>query len=241
MKTLGTFALLLTILLLTSSSGPQNLSDPLMNDQDRIIYVGDPMCSWCWGISQELTKFAEAHAAAYPLLVVAGGLRPGTTEPMDEELANFLEHHWQDVNRASGQPFSYGILKDRTFVYDTEVPCRAVVTVRELAPEKAFGFFKAIQENFYVNNQNTNETASYLPICDQFGIDRTAFQKSFESPEMRQRTQADFALSSRLGVRGFPAVLLQTGGEVRLLANGFAPFAQLEKAFEQAVATTKTK
>ncbi|MGD1848214.1 MAG: DsbA family protein [Salibacteraceae bacterium] len=212
-----------------------------MPSQNRIIYVGDPMCSWCWGISAELGKFAHKHQEDYPLLVIAGGLRPGTTDPMDEELTNFLQHHWAEVHERTGQPFTYDLLKDHTFVYDTEVPCRAVVTVRELAPEKTFAFFKQVQECFYVKNQNTNQIETYLEICKALAIDPQTFQHKFEGSAMRQRTQADFELTSRLGVRGFPAVLLQTGEQVQMLANGYATEAQLEQAMVRALKQVKSK
>ncbi|MFQ5523922.1 MAG: DsbA family protein, partial [Acidimicrobiia bacterium] len=39
----------------------------------KLIYVGDPMCSWCWGFAPEIEDLADE----YPVEVVVGGLRPG--------------------------------------------------------------------------------------------------------------------------------------------------------------------
>ena len=46
--------------------------------EPELIYVGDPMCSWCWGMAPALQAFA-AHALQQELAfsVVLGGLRPG--------------------------------------------------------------------------------------------------------------------------------------------------------------------
>ena len=91
------FALLLGIMTLMGAPGSHYQQDKLMTSTNKIIYIGDTMCSWCWGISGELSQFAAAHEKDFPLLVIAGGLRPGTTEPIDNELAEFLQHLWKDV------------------------------------------------------------------------------------------------------------------------------------------------
>ena len=43
---------------------------------DRLLYVMDPMCSWCWGFAPVVQALAEqAAAAGVPLQLVVGGLR----------------------------------------------------------------------------------------------------------------------------------------------------------------------
>ena len=42
----------------------------------RLLYVMDPMCSWCWGFAPVVEALAEqAAAAGVPLQIVVGGLR----------------------------------------------------------------------------------------------------------------------------------------------------------------------
>jgi putative protein-disulfide isomerase len=42
----------------------------------RLLYVMDPMCSWCWGFAPVLESLAEqAAAAGVGLQLVLGGLR----------------------------------------------------------------------------------------------------------------------------------------------------------------------
>lgn len=48
-----------------------------------LVYVGDPMCSWCYGFGQELSK-ALAQRLEMRLDIVTGGLRAGGTEVLDE-------------------------------------------------------------------------------------------------------------------------------------------------------------
>lgn len=194
---------------------------PLMaQEKATLIYIGDPMCSWCYGFAPEISKAKEQLGNEVNFQLVMGGLRPYNTETM-ADLNEFLDHHWKDVATRSGQKFNHAILQDHSFVYDTEPASRAVITVRTLQPEAEFAFFKAVQTAFYADNKNTHELATYLPLCDQFGVDKTAFAKAFVSEEMKEKTRDDFKYSGALGVRGFPSLVVKKGEEYFLIANGY--------------------
>ncbi len=52
------------------------------SEKQEIIYVGDPMCSWCWGISPALTELRDHFAKEkIAFKVIVGGLRPGGGDP----------------------------------------------------------------------------------------------------------------------------------------------------------------
>lgn len=188
-------------------------------EEAKLIYVGDPMCSWCYGVSNEMLAVKE-HFDELPFEIVMGGLRPGNTQSM-LDLKDFLSHHWEDVAKASGQEFTYDILDRTDLTYDTEPPCRATVVVRHMKPEVAFAFFKAVQKSFYFENKNLHLVESYAPVLERLGIDLAEFERLFGSDEMKSATQADFQLASAMGVRGFPTLLLKRGDEVSVVANGY--------------------
>ncbi len=205
-------------------------------EKHTLIYVGDPMCSWCYGISEQMDSLVQATSETLDFKLVMGGLRPYNTETM-ADLGDFLKHHWEDVHEASGQEFSYEILNDTHFVYDTEPPSRAVLAVRELAPEKQWIFFKRVQQAFYLQNKNTHALETYLPIVEDLGLDPTAFKERFESQELKNKIRLDFQEAGQLGVRSFPTVLLQTGSIVTPIAKGYASFAEMLPRVEKVVST----
>jgi putative protein-disulfide isomerase len=130
-------------------------------DRQEIIYVGDPMCSWCWGISPALIQLRDhfvQEKIAFRILV--GGLRPGGGDTWNEEMKDFLKHHWEKVHEKSAQPFGYKLFDLEDFNYDTEPSCRAVVAARPLVKEKEMEFFEAIQRKFYVESQDPKKTTS---------------------------------------------------------------------------------
>ncbi len=192
----------------------------IAQEKTKLIYIADPMCSWCYGFSPELTKVKQELGDQIDFEIVMGGLRPYNTQTM-ADLGDFLAEHWQQVSDRSGQEFDYTILKDSSFVYDTEPACRAVTIARALKPEKAYDFFKAIQTAFYKKNKHTNQIETYLELLDEFDIDKNAFEEAFKSSEWKAKVKDDFQYAAALGVRGFPTLILQKGEKLHLLSNGY--------------------
>lgn len=208
---------------------------PEASTEREIIYVGDPMCSWCWGISPALTELEdEARRRGLPMRVVAGGLRAGGGDPWDENFRSFLRHHWEEIGERTGQPFSMTLLDSEAFDYDTEPSCRAVVVARDLLdPSQAYSFFAAVQERFFAHGEDPKDVETYRALCARFDVDFNEFRKRFESPEAKARTSAEFREVRSWGVRSFPTVLLREGDDLRPVALGFATAQAMIDALDQ--------
>ncbi len=202
-------------------------------DRQEIIYVGDPMCSWCWGISPALIKLRDHFIPEkIAFRVVAGGLRPGGGEAWNEEMKNFLRHHWEQVNAASGQPFGYDLMEREEFNYDTEPACRAVVAARPLVKEKEMEFFEAVQRKFYVDSQDPGESPFYESICEEFNVSFEEFISRFDGDEARKETMEEFQLNRRWGVSGYPTIILLNNDKLHMIAHGYASFDQMRERVE---------
>ncbi|MCP4459112.1 MAG: hypothetical protein GY816_13980 [Cytophagales bacterium] len=82
----------------------------------EIIYIGDPMCSWYWGISKHLKSLKEQFSK-YKFTIVVGGLRSGGGNPWNDEMKSFLKHHWEELTKRSGQPFGNKLFDLEYFNY----------------------------------------------------------------------------------------------------------------------------
>jgi len=202
-------------------------------DKTTIIYIGDPMCSWCYGFAPEISKIKE-HYPNFDFRLIMGGLRPNGTETMND-LSSFLKHHWEDVNKASNQPFKYDILKDKEFIYDTEPACRATIVARKMNPEKEFEFFKAIQTAFYAKNKNTNSVVTYLEIAESIGLDKSKFKELFESVELKTQIKEDFELARSMGITGYPAVIISENGKLTIVSKGYLSSSNLIKNINKVI------
>jgi putative protein-disulfide isomerase len=177
------------------------------------------MCSWCYGFSNELDTIIKNNPD-FELKLIMGGLRPHSSERA-VDMADFLKSHWVEITKRTNQPFSFDILKDETFIYDTEPASRAIVVVREMNPKLEYVFFKAVQTAFYYQNENTNDINTYLKITTQLGLDDDEFKVLFNSEEIRFKTKSDFQLSANMGIKGFPSLVLKKGNEFTQLSNGY--------------------
>ena len=93
----------------------------------KIIFVGDPMCSWCWGFEPVLEKLRKNYEISF----IAGGLRTQGQSVWDQNFKDELLHHWREVEKATGQEFNEEFFKRKDFVYDTYPSCQAAVTMRK--------------------------------------------------------------------------------------------------------------
>jgi len=203
-------------------------------DDVEIIYVGDPMCSWCWGISPNLHQLqVKARSEKIPYRIVVGGLRPGGGDSWNQEFKDFLKHHWEEVNTRSGQPFGYELFERASFDYDTEPSCRAVVTARTMDPAVESRFFELVQHYFYVQNEDPTELSFYQTICKELSLDFGQFSELFQSDAIKKATMEEFQLNRQWGIRGYPTVLVRKGQQLFAIATGYAPYEQMWGAVEQ--------
>ena len=196
--------------------------------QTRLLYVMDPMCSWCWGFAPVLEGLAEqAAAAGVGLDLVLGGLRRDSVAIDAAARVRYLGY-WQAVNVSTGQLFDFTDGLPLGMVYDTEPACRAVVTARNLDPQSAWPLAKQIQRAFYTEGVDVTRASVLVDLAERAGIPRIVFAEAFDSAEQRAATAADFSWVQDLGIAGFPTLLAERDGQLALLTNGYQPLEALQ-------------
>jgi len=204
-------------------------------DVPHLIYVMDPMCSWCYGFAPVVHKLKAEQEGKLNFKLVLGGLRPGTTEPMDKQMKEAIRTHWQEVEKATEQPFDYGFFERDAFVYDTEPGCRAVVTVRYLQAEKELDMAEAVQRAFYAQNNDVTKPEVLAEIALGLGIEEETFLEKFNSEEMKEKTRQDFTIARHLQATAFPSLYLLNGHHVNLLSRGYRLYDALNARLEEAL------
>lgn len=206
----------------------------------ELILVADPMCSWCWGFAPAVSSIRQRYCDRLAVTLVVGGLRAGNDKIMDDESKNYIRHHWQEVNKASGQPFDFDFFERDDFIYDTEPACRACVTVRGIKPEATLNYLELLHRSFYANNQDITDTSVLTSLAVSLGIDAEHFTAVFQSEEARAATYDDFQVARNLGVTGFPTIVAvdkppNEDGESQFayLTVGYRPFEALEPILEE--------
>ncbi|WP_422359507.1 DsbA family protein [Reichenbachiella sp.] len=203
---------------------------------DRLIYVGDPMCSWCWGITNHLERLKEEYKEQFGFELILGGLRPGGGEEWAEDFRAMIRQHWEHVEEASGQPFDYSFFEREQFNYDTEPSARAVRVVRDMDASKEWSFYKRLQQAFYAENQDVHDLATYKLLCEELDLDYNTFESLFLSQGYKQLVYQDFARAQQMGVRGFPAVVLKKGEEYFAVSMGYSDYDKMKSTVESILA-----
>lgn len=193
----------------------------------RLVYVMDPMCSWCWGFAPIMQALqAQAAAVGVELHVVVGGLR-SEQERLDSAGRERVINYWQAVQEATGQTFNFTNPLPPDFVYDTEPACRAIVVARETQAPTAWPLAQLIQQAFYCQGRDVTRPAVLVELAKAVGLDPEVFARRFDGQLMRSATQAEIAWAQNLGVTGFPTLLAERNGLLSLLTNGYQPLNRL--------------
>jgi len=140
------------------------------------------------------------------------------------------------VEEASGQPFEWAGLERQDFVYDTDPPARAVTAVRRIAAESELDYFQALQRAFYAGGRDITLTEVQVDVAESCGLDAALMGDALAAPDLALVTRSDYLEARRLGVQGFPTLLLERGDELLGICAGFKTPSGLMEVFEAVMA-----
>ena len=198
-----------------------------------LIYIADPMCSWCWGFSPVLEQIRHRYEDRVPFYLMLGGLRPGNTERFDESRRAYILQHWHAVHERTSQPFNFEFQMGQTFTYDTEPASRAVFVIRQLAYSKEWAFLKHIQEAFYVRNVDVTKLEVLEDVALKLGLEGDQFRQVFQDPQTKRLVWEEFDQVRQLGVNGFPTLLGRRDDAVSTVMHGYQAAEDLTLAIDQ--------
>jgi putative protein-disulfide isomerase len=198
--------------------------------QKELIFVLDPMCSWCWGFAPVIERLLKTHSERYRFSLVVGGLRTKGEMPWDERSKVYLKGHWQQVSQRTGQPFSYSLFEKEHFEYDTYPSCKAVVTVRELwGMQKAFEYLHVLQEAFYVNGEDITNIDILTELLEGLGLESVSFKTFFGNERATLLMQHDFAKAHSMGANAFPSVAVIDEEGHLVCQKGYRSLQEMQK------------
>ena len=193
----------------------------------RLIYVMDPMCSWCWGFAPVMTALAgQAAERGVSLELRVGGLRRECVV-MDQAGRQRTLSYWQAVHSATGQPFNLAQGLPEALVYDTEPACRALVAARGLDEARVWSLSLLIQQAFYQHGQDVTQPSVLVDLAEAAGLSRSEFAERYDDSATKAATAADFIWVENLGIAGFPTLLAEHEGQLALVTNGYQPLPAL--------------
>src|SRR5690625_1269970 len=178
-----------------------------------IYYVTDPICSHCWAIEPTLRRFIDEYGHYFNFHTVMGGLLEKWGDgPVDP--ANGIHGpadvagHWREVGEHFRMPIDGSLMIDKP-VQSSFPPSRVFKIIQKHhGDELAFEFLRRARESLFAFNENIGEDEQLITVVNHLGLDGEAIVKEAASTTGETLLREDFALTARLGARGFPTIVI---------------------------------
>ena len=126
-----------------------------------LVYVHDPMCSWCWGFEPTRHAIVAGLPADTRVWRLLGGLAPDSEQPMPEPMRAALQQTWRRIEEMiPGTRFNFDFWTNNTPRRSTYPANRAVIAARlqgEACDSKMTG---AIQRAYYLEARNPSDDST---------------------------------------------------------------------------------
>jgi putative protein-disulfide isomerase len=179
-----------------------------------LIYVHDPMCSWCWGFSDVYQQLVEQLPEEVDVLRLLGGLAPDSDVPMPESMQAMLQQAWQRIET---------MIPDKQFNFDfwnqcvprrsTYPACRAVIAAREQGDQYDVIMTQAIQQAYYQQARNPSDDATLIELAGEIGLDQQRFASQLLDTKTHQQLLDEINTARSIGIDSFPSLVLEHGGQ----------------------------
>lgn len=201
-------------------------------EKPTLVYVYDALCGWCYGFSPVMKRLHETYRDQLNFDVLSGGMIMGNRVGPIGQVAPYISRAYKQVEDRTGVTFGEGFLKNvlepGTAVFSSEKPGIALTVFKAERPGEAVSFAHDLQRAVYFDGRDLQADETYADLVQPHGLDGAIFVENLNSFRFKQKTYAEFQAVSRLGVTGFPTVLLLTPEKAYVLSRGYAPFDELD-------------
>lgn len=175
----------------------------------KLIYVHDPMCSWCWGFRPVLQQLLAALPENIKVIRMLGGLAADTDSPMPEEMQSSLQKTWQAIQeRIPGTEFNFDFWTNCAPRRSTYPACRGVIAARQQDEKYDEAMTYAIQTAYYLHAKNPSDDSTLIELAESIGLDHIEFEQALNSTSTQQILADEIDFNRNLGVQGFPSLVL---------------------------------
>lgn len=202
----------------------------MTRENNELIYIWDAYCGWCYGFSSTLGKLHANHPEL-PLSVWSGGLFTGENAQPIGAFPHIAAANAR-IGELTGAEFGAAydeLLEKGDAVMDSEAAAAGFAALRAQAPERSAELASAMQRAFYQDGKSLSEPDTYREIAAQFGLDAETAVTFMNAPETAASVRNEFIRVSRLGVQGYPTLLLRKGDSLYQLGGGSTTLDALEE------------
>ncbi len=203
-----------------------------VNQEFKLLYSMDPMCSWCYAFEKPLTELVQKHQLTIEWHL--GGLAKDTDQPMPMEMRNRISGYWKIIEDKTGLYFNYDFWTKNTPRRSTFNACRAVLAASELKPNSEKEMVTAIQKAYYQRAMNPSDIEILVQLAEEIGIGKEVFENLIRSEKLDKKFQDQMTFARELAREGYPSLYLNRNEKMAVVSLGYCDAVELEDRFQQA-------
>ena len=200
-----------------------------------LIYVHDPMCSWCWGFEPTRRKIFAGLPDDMSVRRLLGGLAPDSDQPMPETMRAGLQQTWQRIAAMiPGTRFNFEFWEKNTPRRSTYPACRAVIAARLQGDEFDPLMTAAIQQAYYLQARNPSDNSTLIELAGEIGLDSERFAADLVADSTRLRLLEEIGQARALGIDSFPSLAVLHDGAVQYIGLDYGNAESMLRQIESA-------
>lgn len=190
----------------------------MKNITSTLIYVHDPMCSWCWSFRPVWQAVKQGLNDNVEIQYLLGGLAADSQTVMPEDMQQSIRRTWQRIQQdVPGTEFNYAFWEKCRPRRSTYPACRAIIACRMQQPSLEQAMLLAIQQAYYLNAQNPSDEIVLVNLAEKIGLNVKQFAVDIRSENCQNKLLQEIKHCRDIGVISFPALVLKKSESYVLL------------------------
>lgn len=190
----------------------------MKNTTSTLIYVHDPMCSWCWSFRPVWQAVKQGLNDNVEIQYLLGGLAADSQAVMPEDMQQSIRRTWQRIQQeVPGTEFNYAFWEKCQPRRSTYPACRATIACRMQQPSLEQAMLLAIQQAYYLKAQNPSDETVLVNLAEKIGLEVKQFSVDIQSENCQNNLLQEVKHCRDIGVSSFPGLVLKKGESYVLL------------------------
>jgi len=202
----------------------------------KLIYVYDALCGWCYGFTPVILQLQQQFRQEMEFEILSGGMLLHANHRPASAMYTYIQDAHKRVEETTGVAFGLAFLDgylQTEDIMDSEKPGIALTVFKQYQPENAISFAHDMQIALNYDGKSLNDEQTYITLAEKYQLPVHEFLTKLKEDENRYATHEEFNLVQQWGITGFPAVILDNGEQLFLIARGFTPLERIREAIKE--------
>lgn len=211
-----------------------------------LIYCYDAYCGWCYGFSPVISKITAEYAGLFHAEILSGGMIRPDKPTHFSIMTPMIAREYRNVENAAGVRFGSDFLwhvfnPELTDWYpDSVKPAVALCILKDHCPDRMFEAAADLQYALHFEGRDLTDDEAYRHLLPKYGLQENVFYSQLHSDIFKKAADEEFSLVKKLGISGFPALLMQMPDEtMHWVAMGYTSYEKVQARMDQLLASLR--